>query len=75
VPWAELNQVAPRGFTVHAVPGVMGTSNPWAELMPTPQPLPAGLVDEGRQIPIARVQAMPAGKRRARARHEAESTD
>jgi hypothetical protein len=30
--------------------------------------LPPGLIEEGRAIPIARVQAMHEGKRRARAR-------
>jgi hypothetical protein len=38
--------------------------------MPEPQLLPADLVEEGRAIPIARVQAMHEGKRRARARRE-----
>ena len=36
--------------------------------MPPPQRLPADLVAEGHTIPIARVQAMHEGKRRARAR-------
>ena len=40
--------------------------------MPAPQRLPAELVEEGRAIPIARVQAMHEGKRRAR---ERERTD
>jgi hypothetical protein len=39
--------------------------------MPAPQPLGAALLDEGRAIPGARVQAMHEGKRRkARARTE-----
>ncbi|MEU8390027.1 hypothetical protein [Micromonospora sp. NPDC048843] len=42
-----------------------------AALMPAPQSLPADLVAEGRTIPVARVQAMHEGKRRARARREA----
>jgi DNA primase len=33
-----------------------------------PQALDAALVEEGRAIPVARVQAMHEGKRRARAR-------
>jgi bifunctional non-homologous end joining protein LigD len=70
VPWDELDQVAPRDFTVHTVPELLSSSDPWAELMPPPQRLPADLIDEGRAIPIARVQAMHAGKRRARARRE-----
>jgi hypothetical protein len=36
--------------------------------MPRPQKLSADLVAEGHEIPIARVQAMHEGKRRARAR-------
>jgi hypothetical protein len=36
--------------------------------MPEAQELPADLVAEGHTIPIARVQAMHEGKRRARAR-------
>ncbi len=40
--------------------------------MPAPQSLPAELIEEGRTIPIARVQAMHEGKRRARARRQEE---
>jgi bifunctional non-homologous end joining protein LigD len=36
--------------------------------MPPAQHLPADLIEEGRAIPAARVQAMHEGKRRARAR-------
>ena len=43
-----------------------GTRGPSA--MPAPQPLDADLVEEGHAIPVARVQAMHEGKRRARAR-------
>ncbi|MCA1843909.1 MAG: ATP-dependent DNA ligase, partial [Actinobacteria bacterium] len=43
---------------------------PWAALMPAPQRLPAELVEDGRAIPGARVQAMHEGKRRARARRD-----
>jgi hypothetical protein len=35
--------------------------------MPEPQRLSPELVEEGRAIPVARVQAMHEGKRRARA--------
>jgi hypothetical protein len=34
--------------------------------------LPPGLIEEGRAIPVARVQAMHEGKRRARARRAEE---
>ena len=40
--------------------------------MPDPQPLPPELIEEGHAIPIARVQAMHEGKRRARVRRAAE---
>jgi hypothetical protein len=36
--------------------------------MPAAQSLSEALVEEGRAIPVARVQAMHEGKRRARAR-------
>ena len=36
--------------------------------MPDPQTLSAALIEEGQAIPIARVQAMHEGKRRARDR-------
>ena len=68
VPWDELDQVAPADFTVRTAAGLLGGTDPWAALMPAPQPLDAGLVEEGHTIPVARVQAMHEGKRRARAR-------
>jgi DNA ligase D len=69
VSWDDLDSVAPADFTVHTVPAlVAGQRQPWAGLMPGPQKLSPELVEEGREIPIARVQAMHEGKRRARAR-------
>jgi bifunctional non-homologous end joining protein LigD len=68
VEWAELEAVTPRDFTLHTAPGLLAERNPWVEQMPESQVLSAELVEEGRQIPIARVQAMHEGKRRARAR-------
>jgi len=35
--------------------------------MPDPQRLPPYLIEEGHAVPVARVQAMHNGKRRARA--------
>jgi bifunctional non-homologous end joining protein LigD len=67
VAWNELDQVMPGDFTVHSAPALLADSNPWAELMPAPQPVAAVLIEEGREIPVARVQAMHEGKRRARA--------
>ncbi len=68
VGWDELDRVVPADFTVHTAARLIADGDPWADQMPTPQPLRAELVDEGRAIPVARVQAMHEGKRRARAR-------
>jgi bifunctional non-homologous end joining protein LigD len=70
VPWEELERVAPGDFTVHNAVRLLGDADPWAEAMPAPQPLSAELVEEGQAIPIARVQAMHEGKRRARERRK-----
>jgi DNA primase len=66
--WEDLDGVMPADFTVHTAPGLLGDGDPWVRLMPAPQRLNPDLVEEGREIPIARVAAMHAGKRRARAR-------
>ena len=71
VAWSDLASVQPRNFTLRTVVDRLGDEDPWDDLMPAPQSVPADLVAEGREIPIARVQAMHAGKRRARARREA----
>lgn len=68
VAWADLDRVSPADFTVRTVPDLLVDGDPWAALMPGPQRLPADLVEEGHTIPVARVQAMHEGKRRARAR-------
>ena len=70
VAWDDLDDVTPGDFTVHTAPGLLD-GDPWAEAMPAPQALDPGLVEEGRTIPVARVQAMHEGKRRAKARREA----
>ncbi|MGH8918459.1 MAG: ATP-dependent DNA ligase, partial [Actinomycetes bacterium] len=54
--------------TVHTAAQLIGESDPWAERMPIPQQLSSDLIAEGHTIPVARVQAMHEGKRRARAR-------
>lgn len=66
--WEDLDRVTPADFTVHTAARLLADADPWADQMPAPQPLPADLVEEGRAIPVARVQAMHEGKRRARAR-------
>jgi DNA ligase D len=72
VDWAELDRVAPLDFTVHTAAALLAGADPWAGRMPGPQRLDAALIEEGRAIPIARVQAMHEGKRRARARRRDE---
>jgi DNA ligase D len=68
VSWDDLDSVSPADFTVQTAIGLLGDRDPWAEQMPKPQRLPDDLIAEGHTIPIARVQAMHEGKRRARAR-------
>jgi bifunctional non-homologous end joining protein LigD len=68
VSWAELESVHPKDFTVRTAPALLGDGDPWAAAMPAPQRFDADLIAEGNEIPIARVQAMHEGKRRARAR-------
>ena len=73
VSWADLDGISPRDFTIHSALRLLGDGDPWAEHMPGPQQLSADLVAEGHAIPVARVQAMHEGKRRARARRTSES--
>jgi len=68
VAWDDLDDVTPADFTVRTAPGLLGDADPWAEHMPEPQHLSDELVAEGHDIPVARVQAMHEGKRRARAK-------
>jgi bifunctional non-homologous end joining protein LigD len=71
--WDQLDDVTPADFTIRTAPGLLGDRDPWAEAMPEPQALDPGLVEEGHTIPVARVQAMHEGKRRARAKRASES--
>lgn len=66
LPWADLPDVDPTALTIRTVPDLLGDDDPWATLMPAPLAIPQVLLDEGREIPVARVQAMHAGKRRKR---------
>ncbi|MGW5108951.1 DNA polymerase domain-containing protein [Nocardia sp. NPDC004123] len=70
VVWADLPDIDPHDFTIRTAAKMLGDRDPWAEAMPEPQSLPADLIAEGHTIPVARVQAMHEGKRRARARRE-----
>jgi bifunctional non-homologous end joining protein LigD len=66
--WEDLDRAMPADFTLHTAARLLGDTDPWTSLMPEPQRLPADLIEEGHTIPVARVQAMHEGKRRARAR-------
>ena len=72
LPWADLDRVTPDDFTVRTAVRLLGPGDYWASLMPAPQRLSPDLIAEGHTIPIARVQAMHEGKRRARARRQDE---
>jgi bifunctional non-homologous end joining protein LigD len=68
--WDELDAVTPADFTVHTALERLGDADPWVTHMPEAQRLSAALIEEGHAIPVARVQAMHEGKRRARARRD-----
>ena len=68
VAWDDLDRVTPADFTLRTAARSIAGQSPWADAMPPPQHLDADLIEEGRTIPVARVQAMHEGKRRARAR-------
>jgi bifunctional non-homologous end joining protein LigD len=75
VTWDQLEHVTPSDFTVLSAVERLDDGDPWAAAMAEPQTLPADLVAEGHEIPIARVVAMHEGKRRKRdaSRHQAEA--
>jgi bifunctional non-homologous end joining protein LigD len=66
VDWDDLDEISPADFTVLTAAGHLGDGDRWATRMPPPQRLGTELLEEGRSIPVARVQAMHEGKRRAR---------
>jgi bifunctional non-homologous end joining protein LigD len=71
VAWEELDGITPADFTMHTALRQLSDRDPWRENMPHPQRLPPDLIQEGQAIPVARVQAMHEGKRRARAARDA----
>ncbi len=73
--WDELDEADPGDFTLHTAATLLSGEDRWSEQMPEPQELSAELVAEGRLIPVARVQAMHEGKRRARARRQTDEND
>jgi DNA ligase D len=71
--WDELDRATPADFTLHTAAALIADRDPWTDQLPQLQHLDADLIEEGRAIPVARVQAMHEGKRRARARRSEES--
>lgn len=61
-------RIEPADFTIHSATTLLGDRNPWADSLPDAQSIPAALIAEGHEIPVARVAAMHEGKRRARGR-------
>jgi bifunctional non-homologous end joining protein LigD len=66
VDWEDLDAISPADFTVLTAVRHLGDGDRWATRMPPPQRLGTEVLEEGRSIPVARVQAMHEGKRRAR---------
>jgi DNA ligase D len=74
IAWDDLDDIRPADFTIHTALNLLGSRDPWREHMPKPQRIPAELIKEGHAIPVARVQAMHEGERRARAARASDST-
>ncbi|HEY1485009.1 MAG TPA: ATP-dependent DNA ligase [Micromonosporaceae bacterium] len=64
--WDELDDIAPSDFTLRNAVELTSGRDPWADALPAEQLLSAELIEAGRSIPVARVQAMHEGRRRAR---------
>ncbi|HET6209543.1 MAG TPA: hypothetical protein VFD94_04130 [Jatrophihabitans sp.] len=75
VPWDQLDSVRPGDFTLATAVQLLAGRDPWTELAPAPQQLSEELIEFGRTIPIARVQAMHEGKRRAAAARRANPSE
>ena len=43
VSWKDIERVSPQDFTIADVPGLIGKSDPWRDLMPAAQRLPVEL--------------------------------
>ena len=68
VRWDDLDAVAPADFTVHTALGHLGDGDPWAAVDAGAAAVERRPDRRGSGHPVARVQAMHEGKRRARAR-------
>ena len=74
VPWDELGSISPRDFTIKNAVEALRDEATWAALMPSPRALDPDLIEEGSSIPVARVQAMHEGLRKARKRRSSEGS-
>jgi bifunctional non-homologous end joining protein LigD len=72
VAWEDLERVTPKDFSLHTAKELLAAKPSWTQRLPAPQRLDPDLVAEGHAIPLARVQAMHEGKRRARGRRGSE---
>jgi len=68
VGWDLLDRVDPADLTVRTAPGLLAGRDPWQEQRPADQAVPPDLIEEGYAIPVPRVVALHAGRRRAAAR-------
>jgi DNA ligase D len=68
VHWDDLDDIVPADFTIRTALRDLRAGDYWASGMRSRQHLGADLIEEGRAIPVGRVQAMHEGKRRARSR-------
>jgi bifunctional non-homologous end joining protein LigD len=68
VAWDDIDRVSPADFNIHTAAQLVTERDLWSDQMPAPQTLGSDLIDEGRALPVGRVEAMHEGKRRARAR-------
>jgi len=66
VAWDELGSAVPAEFNLHTAPRLLEKRPSWADLLPDAQAVDRALIEEGHAVPIARVQAMHEGRRRAR---------
>ena len=66
--WRDIDTVRPTDFTVHNALDRLGERDPWGAEMPDRQHLSEEIIEECHGLPVARVQAMHEGKRRARKR-------
>ena len=64
VSWDDVDDVVPSSITIRNALSLLGDGDPWADQQVPGQSLPAELVAEGHEVPVARVAAMHEGKRR-----------